>query len=224
MAKSRQVRGAADHPHRWRVSVQPRPCPSLAAAGVLWKIRADALGGPPAGSAGQETHFRFVLHPRSNCGAVPGDGKKIDAHGHEIGFHGFDHEEHMYTDRPREEWMQVIERAQETFQRLIGRKAVGYVATSSDFQMDAPQIWYEAFGFKYSSSMRGMTGPTARYSTDGSPTSLRSPPDGSWMTIPSLSTASIRRSRKDRAGSPATGACCPIGNTSLTAITAREGA
>ena len=81
--------------------------------------------------------------------------KKIDAHGHEIGFHGFDHEEHMYTDRPREEWMQVIERAQETFQRLIGRKAVGYVATSSDFQMDAPQIWYEAFGFKYSSSMRG---------------------------------------------------------------------
>ena len=51
--------------------------------------------------------------------------------------------------------MQVIQRAQGVFQRLIGKKAVGYVATSSDFQMDAPQIWHETFGFKYSSSMHG---------------------------------------------------------------------
>ena len=63
--------------------------------------------------------------------------KKIDACGYEIGFHGFDHEEHMYTDRSTEEWIDVVNRAQDTFQRLIGKRAVGYVATSSDFQMDA---------------------------------------------------------------------------------------
>ena len=81
--------------------------------------------------------------------------KKIDACGYEIGFHGFDHEEHMYTDRSTEEWIDVVNRAQDTFQRLIGKRAVGYVATSSDFQMDAPQIWHEQLGFSYSSSMRG---------------------------------------------------------------------
>ena len=61
----------------------------------------------------------------------------------------------MYTDRSTEEWIDVVNRAQDTFQRLIGKRAVGYVATSSDFQMDAPQIWHEQLGFSYSSSMRG---------------------------------------------------------------------
>ena len=51
--------------------------------------------------------------------------KKIDACGYEIGFHGFDHEEHMYTDRSTEEWIDVVNRAQDTFQRLIGKRAVG---------------------------------------------------------------------------------------------------
>ena len=81
--------------------------------------------------------------------------RRIDAHGHEIGFHGFDHEEHMYTDRSTQEWIDVIHRAQDTFEKIIGKRAVGYVATSSDFQMDAPQIWHEQLGFRYSSSMRG---------------------------------------------------------------------
>lgn len=30
--------------------------------------------------------------------------RRIDACGHEIGFHGYDHEEHMYTDRPTQAW------------------------------------------------------------------------------------------------------------------------
>ena len=81
--------------------------------------------------------------------------RRIDAHGHEIGFHGFDHEEHMYTDRSTQEWIDVVHRAQDTFEKIIGKRAVGYVATSSDFQMDAPQIWHEHLGFRYSSSMRG---------------------------------------------------------------------
>ena len=81
--------------------------------------------------------------------------RRIDACGHEIGFHGYDHEEHMYTDRPTQAWMDVIRRSQETFDRIIGKQAVGFVATSSDFQMDAPQIWHEQLGFQYSSSMRG---------------------------------------------------------------------
>ena len=61
----------------------------------------------------------------------------------------------MYTDRPTQAWMDVIRRSQETFDRIIGKQAVGFVATSSDFQMDAPQIWHEQLGFQYSSSMRG---------------------------------------------------------------------
>ena len=81
--------------------------------------------------------------------------RRIDACGHEIGFHGYDHEEHMYTDRPTQAWRDVIRRSQETFDRIIGKQAVGFVATSSDFQMDAPQIWHEQLGFQYSSSMRG---------------------------------------------------------------------
>lgn len=60
--------------------------------------------------------------------------RRIDACGHEIGFHGYDHEEHMYTDRPTQAWMDVIRRSQETFDRIIGKQAVGFVATSSDFQ------------------------------------------------------------------------------------------
>ena len=56
--------------------------------------------------------------------------RRIDACGHEIGFHGYDHEEHMYTDRPTQAWMDVIRRSQETFDRIIGKQAVGFVATS----------------------------------------------------------------------------------------------
>ena len=81
--------------------------------------------------------------------------KKIDSLGYEIGFHGFDHEDAMYTDRSTEEWINVVERAQSVFESIIGKRAVGYVATSCDFQMDAPEIWYERLGFLYSSSMRG---------------------------------------------------------------------
>ena len=85
--------------------------------------------------------------------------RRIDACGHEIGFHGYDHEEHMYTDRPTQAWMDVIRRSQETFDRIIGKQAVGFVATSSDFQMDAPQIWHEQLGFHIPVRCAGMTGP-----------------------------------------------------------------
>ena len=81
--------------------------------------------------------------------------KMIDAMGYEIGFHGYNHEENMYTDRSTAEWIDVIEQSQNVFQRLIGKRAVGYVATSCDFQMDAPHIWHKELGFEYSSSMRG---------------------------------------------------------------------
>lgn len=81
--------------------------------------------------------------------------KKIDAMGHEIGFHGYDHEENMYRELSKEGWMEVIERAQQVFERLVGKRAVGYVATSCDFGEDAPEVWYRELGFQYSSSMRG---------------------------------------------------------------------
>ena len=80
--------------------------------------------------------------------------KKIDACGYEIGFHGYDHEDCMYTDRPVEEWKKVIIKSQRAFERIIGKRAKGVCATSSDFSMNDVQIWQE-MGFEYSSSMRG---------------------------------------------------------------------
>lgn len=80
--------------------------------------------------------------------------KKIDSLGHEVAFHGYDHEKKMFTDRPKEEWKKVIERSQESFERIIGKRAVGFCATSSDFSMEDVKTWYE-MGFEYSSSMRG---------------------------------------------------------------------
>lgn len=80
--------------------------------------------------------------------------RRIDAMGHEIGFHGYDHEKAMYTDRPGEQWRQVIERSQETFFQLTGKPLKGYCATSSDFDESAFAVW-EEMGFQYSSSMRG---------------------------------------------------------------------
>jgi peptidoglycan/xylan/chitin deacetylase (PgdA/CDA1 family) len=93
--------------------------------------------------------------------------KKIDAMGHEIGFHGYDHESAMYTDRSEDEWIGVIERSQEVFEGVIGKRAVGYCATSSDFGDGAPKIW-RSLGFEYSSSMRGDDRPY-RTVFDGEP-------------------------------------------------------
>ena len=81
--------------------------------------------------------------------------RKIDDCGYDIGFHGYDHEAAMYTDRSEEEWKDVIKRSQDVFMRIIGKPARGYVATSCDFNEDAPRIWHEELGFSYSSSMRG---------------------------------------------------------------------
>lgn len=93
--------------------------------------------------------------------------KKIDGFGHDIGFHGYDHEASMYTDYPVEGWMEIIKRSQDTFCRIIGKPAAGYCATSCDFDDDAQRIWYE-MGFQYSSSMRGDDRPY-RVIIDGKP-------------------------------------------------------
>ena len=150
--------------------------------------------------------------------------RRIDAHGHEIGFHGFDHEEHMYTDRSTQEWIDVIHRAQDTFEKIIGKRAVGYVATSSDFQMDAPQIWHEQLGFRYSSSMRGDDRPYRTRFQGKESDFIEIPADGSWMTIQPSSTALPHRSPRARTGSPATGGSSPTGGMNLRAITARAAA
>ncbi len=93
--------------------------------------------------------------------------KKIVSYGHEVGFHGYNHEASMYTDLPVEGWMEIIKRSQDTFDRIIGKTAVGYCATSCDFEEDAMRIWNE-MGFRYSSSMRGDDRPY-RVEIDGKP-------------------------------------------------------
>ncbi len=80
--------------------------------------------------------------------------KKIDRMGHEIGFHGYDHEKAMFTDRPEAEWRKVIARSQKVFRELTGKPLRGFCATSSDFEESAFRVWKD-MGFTYSSSMRG---------------------------------------------------------------------
>ena len=80
--------------------------------------------------------------------------RTIDRMGHEIGFHGYDHEKAMFTDRPEAEWRAVIARSQDTIGNLTGKPLKGFCATSSDFKESAFAVWKE-MGFTYSSSMRG---------------------------------------------------------------------
>ncbi|WP_138160611.1 polysaccharide deacetylase family protein [Peptoniphilus catoniae] len=84
--------------------------------------------------------------------ANPDMVKKIDSLGHEIGNHGYDHE--RFVEKTEAEQIEIIERAQDTFYNIIGRKPSGFRTPSGDWANNTPEILIRE-GFKYSSSMRG---------------------------------------------------------------------
>jgi len=92
--------------------------------------------------------------------------KKIVSYGHEIGHHGYKHE--RFYDKTYEEQVEIIDKSQEIFQRVIGKKAVGFRTPSGDWAEFTPKLLIEK-GFKYSSSMRGTDSPY-RTIIDGSAT------------------------------------------------------
>lgn len=76
----------------------------------------------------------------------------IDREGHEIGLHGYAHE--RFAVKTVNEQIEIIERSQEIFKKLIGHEAEGFRTPSGDWSVETPGLLYER-GIKYSSSMRG---------------------------------------------------------------------
>lgn len=112
--------------------------------------------------------------------------RRIDAHGHEIGFHGFDHEEHMYTDRSTQEWIDVIHRAQDTFEKIIGKRPWATWPRPAISRWTRPRSGTSNWGFAIPAPCGGMTAPTGRASRGRSRISSRSRPDGSWDDYPAF--------------------------------------
>lgn len=92
--------------------------------------------------------------------------KRIADAGHEIGHHGYAHE--RFAGKSTEEQIEIIEKSQEIFRKLIGREVTGFRTPSGDWAVDTPRLLYER-GFMYSSSMRGDDRPY-RTVIDGSET------------------------------------------------------
>lgn len=82
--------------------------------------------------------------------------KEIVMDGHELGHHGYMHE--RFYDKTYEEQVEIIDKSQEIFQRVIGQKATGFRTPSGDWAEFTPKLLVEK-GFKYSSSMRGSDSP-----------------------------------------------------------------
>jgi peptidoglycan-N-acetylglucosamine deacetylase len=77
---------------------------------------------------------------------------KIANANHEIGHHGYHHE--RFVELSTEEQLDIINRSQATFKRLIGKEARGFRTPSGDWAKQTPQLLRD-LGFLYSSSMRG---------------------------------------------------------------------
>ncbi len=93
---------------------------------------------------------------------------KIAEEGHELGHHGYTHE--RFVDKTPDEQLEIIHKSQEIFQKLIGKKAIGYRTPSGDWSPETPGILNQ-LGFSFSSSMRGDDRPY-RTMIDGKETDL----------------------------------------------------
>lgn len=71
--------------------------------------------------------------------------------GHEVAHHGYRHERFADLDVPAAR--EVIERSQDVFDRVLGRRAVGYRTPTGDWSPQTPALLDE-LGFGYSSSLR----------------------------------------------------------------------
>lgn len=78
--------------------------------------------------------------------------KAVDAAGHEIGCHGYDHE--LFSKYSIEEQLDIVLRAQDMIFKLTGKKFKGFRTPSGDPTAETASMLNE-LGFHYSSSMRG---------------------------------------------------------------------
>jgi peptidoglycan/xylan/chitin deacetylase (PgdA/CDA1 family) len=94
--------------------------------------------------------------------------REIAERGHEVGNHGYHHENFGLLDRERQR--DVLLRGNEAIEKVTGSRPVGYRTPAGDMTSDTPELLSE-LGFAWSSSMRGDDRPYF-IEVDGKPTSV----------------------------------------------------
>lgn len=94
--------------------------------------------------------------------------RRIAAEGHEVAHHGYRHE--RFADLEPTAQRDVIRRAQDAFERVLGFRAIGFRTPTGDWSPETPAILLEE-GFAYSSSLRDDHSPYL-HRIDGEPTQL----------------------------------------------------
>jgi peptidoglycan-N-acetylglucosamine deacetylase len=98
----------------------------------------------------------------------PEEARRIVDHGHEVGVHGFIHENTSLLDRATER--DVMLRAADTLERLAGRRPVGHRAAQWDTSPNTVELCAE-LGFLYDSSLMADDDPYELL-LDGRPTGV----------------------------------------------------
>jgi peptidoglycan/xylan/chitin deacetylase (PgdA/CDA1 family) len=90
--------------------------------------------------------------PGHTADTFPEAVAEVNAHGHEIGHHGYCHENPVLLEEPKER--EVIEKGITALERIIGKHPTGFRSPSWDLSPNTISLLLE-YGFVYDSSMMG---------------------------------------------------------------------
>jgi len=95
--------------------------------------------------------------PGRNAEVYPAAVQAIAAAGHELGNHGYLHEDFSLLDGAAQR--DAVDRANDSIERLVGVRPVGFRTPAGDMTADTPRL-LEELGFTWSSSTRGDDRPS----------------------------------------------------------------
>jgi len=100
---------------------------------------------------------RFDIHatwfvPGHTADTYPAVVEDIVTHGHEVGHHGYCHENPVALEMPKER--EIIEMGLASLEKVIGKRPLGYRSPSWDLSPNSIELLLE-YGFVYDSSMMG---------------------------------------------------------------------
>jgi len=90
--------------------------------------------------------------PGHTADTYPAALEDIVKRGHEVGHHGYCHENPVALEQPKER--KIIEMGLESLERVIGKRPIGYRSPSWDLSPNSIDLLLE-YGFVYDSSMMG---------------------------------------------------------------------
>ena len=90
--------------------------------------------------------------PGHTADTFPDAVAEVNAHGHEIGHHGYCHENPVLLEEPKER--EVIEKGITALERITGKRPTGFRSPSWDLSPNTISLLLE-YGFVYDSSMMG---------------------------------------------------------------------